>query len=348
MEPSHLALFWAWVICGAIVLYTILDGFDLGVGVLFGTTRDERLRVQMMNTIAPFWDGNETWLVVVGAGLFAAFPMVYAVFLSAFYLPVLLLLIGLIFRGIAFEFRFRARHERVRQAWDLGFSLGATVVAFVQGAAVGAWLRGIPVVAGQYAGGAFGWLHPFTLLTGVGLVLGYALLGAGFLALRNQGELRDWAYRRIRWLAVGVLVVLLLAFTVTFDYSIVGRSGLEARPWGLVFPVVGLLALAAIIAGVHGRRDERPFVLTVVFFFAAFLTLAVMFWPYMIPYSITVADAAAPDASLRFLFYGAIVVLPVVLAYTVGVYWIFRGKLGKVETSADLSALHAPGLERAH
>jgi cytochrome d ubiquinol oxidase subunit II len=348
MEPTYLALFWVWVICGAIVLYTILDGFDLGVGVLFGTTREEPLRVQMMNTIAPFWDGNETWLVVVGAGLFAAFPVVYAVFLSALYLPVLLLLIGLIFRGIAFEFRFRARHERVRQAWDLGFSLGATVVAFMQGAAVGAWLRGIPVVGGQYAGGTFGWLHPFTILTGVGLVLGYALLGAGFLALRNQGELRDWAYRRIRWLAAGVLVVLLLAFTVTFDYSIVARSGLDTRPWGLVFPVIGLLALGAILAGVRGRRDQLPFVLTVVFFLAAFLTLAVMFWPYMIPYSITVANAAAPDASLRFLFYGAIVVLPVILAYTVGVYWIFRGKLGKVETPPGPSALNASGLERAH
>jgi cytochrome d ubiquinol oxidase subunit II len=349
MEPSHLALFWAWVICGAIALYVILDGFDLGVGVLFGTTREEALRVQMMNTIAPFWDGNETWLVVVGAGLFAAFPVVYAVFLSAFYLPVLLLLIGLIFRGIAFEFRFRARHERVRRAWDRGFSLGATVVAFTQGAAVGAWLRGIPVIDGQYAGSAFGWLHPFTLLTGVGLVLGYALLGAAFLALKNQGELRDWAYRRIRWLAVGVLVVLVLAFTVTFDYNVIAQGGLHARPWGFFFPVIGLLALGTILAGVRGRRDQLPFILTVVFFLAAFLTLAVMLWPYMIPYSITVANAAAPEASLQFIFYGAVVVLPVVLAYTIGVYWIFRGKLGKVETPPGLSpSVNASGLERAH
>jgi cytochrome d ubiquinol oxidase subunit II len=348
MEASYLALFWAWVICGAIVLYTVLDGFDLGVGVLFGTTREETLRVQMLNTIAPFWDGNETWLVVVGAGFFAAFPLVYAVIFSAFYLPVLLLLIGLIFRGIAFEFRFRAHHERVRRAWDLGFSLGAAVVAFTQGAAVGAWLRGIPVVDGRYAGGAFGWLHPFTILTGIGLVLGYALLGASFLALKNQGELRDWAYRRIRWLAAAVLVVLLLAFTVTFDYSVVARSGLHAPPWGLVFPVIALLALGTILVGVHGRRDEVSFVLTVVFFVASFLTLSVVFWPYMIPYSITIANAAAPDASLQFIFYGAIVVLPVVLAYTVGVYWIFRGKQRKAEAPPDVSALPAQGWERAH
>jgi cytochrome bd ubiquinol oxidase subunit II len=329
MEASSLALFWAGVI--AILLYVILDGFDLGVGVLFGTTQDELLRVQMMNTVAPFWDGNETWLVVVGAGLFAAFPDVYAVFLGAFYLPVLLLLIGLIFRGVAFEFCFRS--VRMRRVWDHGFALGSTLVAFVQGAAIGAMLRGIPVVDGHYVGRALGWLHPFAILTGLGLVLGYALLGAGWLVLKNEGALREWAYRRIRWLATGVLVVLFLAFTVTFDYSIVARSGLHSRPWGLVFPLVGLLALAAIIFGARGKRDQLPFVLTVVFFLASFLTLGVMFWPYMIPYSITVGSAAAPDASLQFLFYGAVVVLPIILAYTIGVYWIFRGKLHKGEIS---------------
>jgi cytochrome bd ubiquinol oxidase subunit II len=331
MEPSGLALFWACVIAFAILIYTILDGFDLGVGILFGHTQDESLRVQMMNTIAPFWDGNETWLVVIGAGLFAAFPDVYAVFLGAFYLPVLLLLLGLIFRGIAFEFCFRS--VRMRRVWDHGFSLGSTVVAFVQGAAVGAMLRGIPIVDGHYAGGAFGWLHPFAILTGIGLVFGYALLGAGWLVLKNEGALRDWAYRRIRWLAAGVLIVLFLAFTVTFDYSVVARSGLHSRPWGVMFPLIGLGALAAILLGAHGKRDQLPFVLTVVFFLASFLSLGVMFWPYLIPYSITVANAAAPDASLQFLFYGAVVVLPFILAYTIGVYWIFRGKLHKGEIS---------------
>jgi hypothetical protein len=177
----------------------------------------------MMGTIAPSpWDGNETWLVVIGAGLFAAFPDVYAVFLGAFYFPVLLLLFGLIFRGIAFEFRFRS--GRMRHVWDWGFFLGSTMVAFVQGAAVGAMMRGIPVVDGQYTGGPFGWLHPFTILTGIGLVLGYALLGAGWLVLKSEGELHDWAHRRIRWLAAGVFAVLFLAFTVTFDYSVLARA----------------------------------------------------------------------------------------------------------------------------
>ena len=291
MEPSNLALFWSAVLAGSILIYVILDGFDLGVGVLFGTTRDEAHRVRMMDTIAPFWDGNETWLVVIGAGLFAAFPDVYAIFLGAFYLPVLLLLFGLIFRGIAFEFRYRS--ERMRRVWDGGFFLGSTVVAFVQGAAVGAMMRGIPVTDGQYAGGAFGWLHPFAILTGIGLVLGYALLGAGWLVLKSEGELRDWAYRRIPWLAGGVL------------------------------------ALIGIVVGARRRHDGVPFALTVLFFVSAFLSLGAMFWPYMIPYSVTVANAAAPEASLSFLFYGGVVVLPVIAAYTIGVYWVFRGKVRK-------------------
>ena len=328
MEPSNLALFWAGVLACAILLYAILDGFDLGVGILFGTTKDEAHRVRMMDTIAPFWDGNETWLVVIGAGLFAAFPDVYAVFLGAFYLPVVLLLVGLIFRGIAFEFRFRS--ERMRRIWDGGFFLGSTLVAFVQGAAIGAMMRGIPVTNGQFAGTPFGWLHPFAILTGIGLVLGYALLGAGWLVLKSEGELRDWAYRRVVWLAAGVLVVLALAFTITFDYSVLARSDLQTRRWGLAFPAIGVLALAALAVGVHRKRhDAVPFAMTVLFFVAAFLSLGVMFWPYMIPYSITVGQAAAPDASLQFLFYGGVVVLPVIAAYTIGVYWVFRGKVRK-------------------
>jgi len=324
MQPSDLALFWAGVLACAIMVYVILDGFDLGVGILFGTTTDQTRRARMMNTIAPFWDGNETWLVLVGAGLFAAFPDAYAVFLSAFYFPVLLLLFGLIFRGIAFEFRYRT--ERMRHVWDRGFFLGSTVVAFVQGASVGAMMRGIPVTNGQYAGSAFSWLHPFAILTGIGLVLGYALLGASWLVLKSEGDLHDWASHRLRWLAAGVLTVLFLAFTVTFDYSVLARNNLQARAWGLVFPAIGVLALAVILARATKQGDKLPFAMTVLFFLASFLSLAVMFWPYMIPYSITVANAAAPDASLRFFLYAGVAVLPIIVIYTIGVYWVFRGK----------------------
>jgi len=188
-------------------------------------------------------------------------------------------------------------------------------------------IRGIPVVGGgQYAGDAFSWLHPFAILTGIGLVLGYALLGAGWLVLKSEDELRDWAYHRIAWLAAGILFVLFLAFTFTFDYSVLARSNLLARLWGVVFPAIGVIALLGAIVGAYRRIDPLPFAMTGVFFLSAFLSLAVMFWPYLIPYSVTVANAAAPDASLRFLFYGAVVVLPAIAIYTVGVYWVFRGK----------------------
>ncbi len=326
MEPTDLAVFWAGIVAVSILMYVLLDGFDLGVGILFGTTRAEEHRQDMLNTIAPFWDGNQTWLVVIGASLFAAFPVVYAVFLGAFYIPVLLLLFGLIFRGIAFE--FRGRSKRLLPLWDAGFFVGSIVVAFVQGAAIGAMMRGIQVVNGQYAGHTFDWVHPFPIFTGIGLVLGYALLGACWLVLKSEGALRNWAYARIPWLAVAVLVVLGLAFTVaeTVDAGAIGQSNLQARSWGFIFPIVGVCALLGVIAAARARRDRLPFALTVMFFGAAYLTLGVMSWPYMIPYSVTVANAAAPDASLAFFLFGGVVALPVVVAYTIGVYWVFRGK----------------------
>jgi cytochrome bd ubiquinol oxidase subunit II len=326
MEPSNLALFWAGAIALSIFVYVILDGFDLGVGVLFGATNEETKRVQMMNAIAPFWDGNETWLIIIGTSLFAAFPAVYAVFLSTFYLPILLLLFGLIFRGVAFEFRYRA--GPMRWFWDWGFFLGSVVVAFVQGAAIGAMMRGVPIQNNQYSGDAFGWLHPFSVLTGIGLVLGYALLGAGWLVFRCDGPLRDWAYARIPWLAGGVIAALGLAFIVsmTFDADAIAQSNLQDRYWGLAFPVLAFAALIGVVASARARRDDLPFPLTALFFLASFLTLGVMFWPFMVPYSITVANAAAPDASLGFIFYGGVIVLPVILIYSIGVYYVFRGK----------------------
>src|SRR5215831_3627492 len=299
IEPSALALFWAAVIGVAILAYVILDGFDLGVGILFGATSDARLRNEMIASISPFWDGNETWLIVVGASLFAAFPIVYAVFLAAFYIPVLLLLLALIFRGVAFEFRARGT---ARGLWDRGFVLGSIVAAFVQGAAVGAMIRGIPVVNGQYSGGSFDWVAALPILSGIGLVLGYALLGAGWLVLKSDdAPLRDRA-RMTGSLFMG-------------------------RPWGFVFPLIGLIAIVGIFVGARRRLDSWPFAMTVVLFVAAFLSLAVMFWPYMIPYSVTVASAAAPHASLSFLFWGAgLFVLPVIGLYTFVVYWMFRGR----------------------
>ncbi|CAH1660933.1 cytochrome d ubiquinol oxidase subunit II [Chelatococcus asaccharovorans] len=330
MEPSTLALFWAGVITLSILVYVLLDGFDLGVGILFGTTHDEAKRSQMMSAIAPYWDGNETWLVVIGASLFGAFPAVYTVFLGAFYLPVLLMLVGLILRGVAFEFRERA--GRSRGLWDCAFFVGSLLAAFVQGAAVGAMMRGIPVANGQFAGTSLDWLHPFPVLTGIGLALGYALLGAGWLVLKSEGELRAWAYARIPGLVAGVVVLLGLAFAVAITVDLTGtlqRGAHQLSGFALAAPLIAATSLAGVWLAARAQQERLPFMLTAVSFIAAFATLALMMSPYMIPYALTVGDAAAPDASLRFFFYAGIVVLPVIAVYTIGVYWIFRGKIAR-------------------
>ena len=323
--PSDLALFWAGAIAFSILVYVILDGFDLGVGILFGATRDPELRDEMMGSIAPFWDGNETWLVVVGASLFAAFPAVYAIFLPAFYLPVLLLLFGLMFRGVAFEFRGRGGPSSL---WNAGFWIGSGVVAFVQGAAVGAMILGIPVKDGQYAGGPFEWLRPLPVLCGIGLMFGYALLGAGWLILKSPTRLRDWAYQRAPVLALGMAASSRRGRARdpdpgSRDHRAAGGASLGDRLCRRLRP--GAVGRAA---GDQVARDGRPFAFTILFFLSAFGFLAAAFWPYMIPYSVTVANAAAPDASLSFLFWGAgLVALPVVLIYSVVIHSVFWGKL---------------------
>jgi cytochrome d ubiquinol oxidase subunit II len=322
----HLPVIWALIIAFASLMYVMLDGFDLGIGILFGSTREEDFRRTMMNSIAPVWDGNETWLIFVGASLYGGFPMVYSILLPAFYLPVTLLLVALILRGVAFEFREKA--QRARWVWDWGFFLGSLVAALVQGAAIGAMVDGLAVENGRFVGGSFDWFSPFALLCGVGLALGYMLIGAGWLVLKTEGPLRDWAYNRILPLCAGLLLFLLVAFgyAVTADLRVMGRW--FERPWLFVFPALGAFATAGLLSGVRNRRDWVPFAMSALIFLSAFGTMAASFWPYMIPFSVTIAEAAAPPASLKFLFYGAgLVVLPIILAYTLAVYWVFRGKM---------------------
>ena len=327
MDAAWLPDFWAGLIAFAILVYVLLDGFDLGVGILFGTTADEAHRRQMMSAIAPVWDGNETWLIMVGAGLFGAFPMIYAIFLPAFYLPVALLLFALIFRGVAFEFRYRTLG--MRWVWDTGFFLGSVTAAFVQGAAIGTMVQELTVLDGRYAGGSFEWVTGFSLLCGVGLVIGYALLGASWLVLKTTGALRAWAYARVGWLLLGVLVCLVLAFAFALDAHLHVMERWTESPWLITFPAIGAVAAVVLLVAWRRRRsDWLPYAMSALIFMAAFLTLAGSFWPYMIPFSVTIQDAAAPPASLTFMFYGAaLVAFPIVLAYTVGVYWVFRGKV---------------------
>ena len=318
--------FWVAVLATSILLYVLLDGFDLGVGMLFCLTRNEMRRRAMLSAVAPIWDGNETWLVVSGVVLWGAFPIVYAVLLSAFYLPVLVMLAGLILRGVAFEFRYKT--ERMRWIWDAGFAGGSLVAAFVQGMTVGALVEGLLIANGRYIGGLFGWLSPFALLCGLGLCLGYALLGACWLVNKGEGELRDAAYRLIPYLSAGLIVFLLVVFGYALAENLQVMARWLDRPYLFVFPVVGVIAAIGLAASVRWRWDAVPYTMVAVIFTAAFGTLAISFWPYMIPFSITIEQAAAPHSSLAFMFWGAgLFVFPLMLLYTVISYNVFRGKV---------------------
>lgn len=327
MDAELLPTFWAVLIGFSVLVYVLLDGFDLGVGILFGTTRRTDFRSEMLSAIAPVWDGNETWLILVGASLFGAFPVVYAIVLSAFYLPVALLLFALIFRGVAFEFRERA--GRLDVIWDWGFFLGSLIAAFVQGAAIGAMVQELNIVDGYYAGGSFDWVSVFSILCGVGLVVGYALLGAAWLVYKTSGDLRNWAALRIQWLLFASIgfVVLALIYAAATHLRVLQRW--QDHPWLMVFPIVSAAAAVALYGWQrHQRSDGLPFILTAIVFFSAFLMLCGSFWPYIVPFTFTIDEAAAPRQSLEFMFYGAaLVVFPIVLIYTVTRYWIFRGKV---------------------
>lgn len=326
MDATWLSTFWASIIALALLFYVILDGYDLGVGILFGATSDSAFRDTMMDSIAPFWDGNGVWLILVGAGLFAAFPVVYSIFLPAFYLPITIMLAGLIFRGVAFEFRYHAASSK--SLWETGFFLGSLVVTFVQGVAIGRMIQGLPVINGQYAGGPFDWLTPFSVFCGMGLVLGYALLGSAWLILRTQGQVQEWAYSRIRWILAGVVIILACASSyILFTHPRIRDRWLKDI-WLAVLPLMIILSCAGLLSGLKKRVDWAPYGMAIILFAASFLALEASFWPYMIPFTVTIDDAAAPAASLSFLFYGAgIVIFPIVLLYTAYVYSVFRGKV---------------------
>ena len=318
--------FWVYILIISMLLYVQLDGFDLGIGILFGLTGSEKRRQAMMSAVAPIWDGNETWLVVAAVVLWGAFPVVYATLLSAFYLPLLLMLAGLILRGVAFEFRHKA--ERMRWLWDLSFAGGSLVATFMQGLMVGALVEGLPISNGRYTGGEFGWLSPFALLCGIGLCLGYMLLGACWLVKKCEGEVRDSAYRQIPNLSVGLLLFLIVTFVYALARDLPVMVRWFERPYLFVFPLMGMVAGIMLASGVRHRRDGTPFTMVSLIFAAAFCTLAISFWPYMVPFSISIADAAAPHSSLAFMFWGeGLFVFPLMLLYNAINYRVFRGKV---------------------
>jgi cytochrome d ubiquinol oxidase subunit II len=333
-----LPLIWAGLIAVSVLLYVLLDGFDLGVGILFPFARSKEERDVMMNTIAPVWDGNETWLVLGGGGLLAAFPPAYSVLMPALYLPVLLMLGGLILRGVAFEFRFRAR-QRGRAFWTQMFAGGSVLTTLAQGLILGGFIQGVTVADDRFAGGPFDWLTPYTLLVALGLLAGYALLGGAWLMLKTKdslhGDARRWT--AISACAVAVLLVAVSMATLLVHPQVGARWGVELgqglevelsrlAPL-LVVPLLGLVGLVLIGWGVWRPSHVLPFAGTLMVFLSGYLGLAAGFAPYVVPYALDFRQAAAPDNALGLMLVGTAIILPMILGYTAWVYWVFRGKV---------------------
>lgn len=326
-----LPLIWAGLIAFAVLAYVVLDGFDLGIGMLFPLFKDEKDRDVMMNSVAPVWDGNETWLVLGGGGLLAAFPLAYAVILPALYAPLIAMLLGLIFRGVAFEFRWRT--TRAKPVWDWSFAIGSFVATLMQGIALGGLIQGIKVADRAYAGGWWDWLTPFSLLTGVSLVIGYTLLGACWLIIKTDGALQDRCYLLARRLSVLLVAMIGLVslWTPFLDAQFLSRW----FTWPNIvitapMPILVLVVAGILWRGLHDhRREKTPFIAALSLFVLSYIGLGISFWPLMVPPSITFYDAAAPDSSLGFLLVGAVILLPIILAYTAYAYWVFRGKVDR-------------------
>jgi len=323
-----LPVVWFFIIGFAVIMYVLLDGFVLGLGILLPFADDEDQRDHMMNTAAPIWDGNETWLVLGGAGLMATFPKAYAVVLSALYLPILAMLIALIFRGVAFEFRFKAHSSR--WLWGLAFSVGSVVTAFAQGLILGALVEGMPLTGGKYVHGAFGWFSPFAVMTGVAVVFGYALLGATWLILKTDGRLQRIAFDLTRPLMLAVIGFMLMvsAWLPFLDSQLMERWFTGAHIlWLSPVPILTVLDAVLLWRAVLKNRELQPFVLALCFFALGFIGLVVGMWPNIVPPSMSIWDAASPPSSQGFVLVGAAFLIPAVLAYTVYSYRVFRGKV---------------------
>lgn len=325
---SDLTIVWALIILFAVFVYVVMDGFDLGIGILFPSLKVGTERDTAMNSIAPLWDGNETWLVLGGGGLLAAFPLAYAVLLSALYAPIIAMLLALVFRGVAFEFRWRDPAHR--HFWDMAFCGGSLIAAFTQGIILGALLQGIQVSGRAYSGGWWDWLTPFSLLTGFAVVMGYALLGATWLILKAEGALQQHATRIARWSGAATLVAIIAVSVATpflkgayFDRWL----SMPDMLWVVPIPVLVGAASWAFTRSLKAGHELAPFMLTLAIFFLCFVGLGVSIYPYIIPGAVTIWDAATERSSQVFMLIGVALVMPLILAYTAWAYWIFRGKL---------------------
>lgn len=311
------------------LVYVILDGFDLGIGILFPFVKIESNRDRMMNSVAPVWDGNQTWLVLGGGGLFAVFPLAYAVIMPALYAPIIVMLLALIFRGVAFEYRFKTR--RGKFVWDASFAGGSMIATFAQGIALGALVQGIPVAGRAYGGGWWDWLTAFSVLTGIALVVGYALLGATWLVYKTEGELQEAAYRFAWITGTGTLALIGIVslWTPFLNENYMARwFALPQLLYVIPVPLLVGACAVALFRGLSTKRQLLPFLASLGLFIVSFIGLLISFYPYIVPSSVTIWDAAAPHDSLSFILVGAAVLFPLILLYTVHAYWVFRGKVG--------------------
>lgn len=319
---------WAAIIALGLFMYIALDGFDLGIGMIFPFFPVDSERDMMMHSIAPVWDGNETWLVLGGAALFAAFPMVYSVALSGLYLPITFMLVCLIFRGVSFEVRGKA--SRTKNVWSLAFICGSAGAAFFQGVILGAYLHGIPVRNGVFSGDPFFWVSPFSFFTGMGLMVTYALQGATYLVLKTDGEFQA-RLRTLVWpltLALLGFIVAVSIWTPLTDAQVAARwfdSSFRYR----LYPVPFLVAITTVLMYIAVKRclDLAPFVLCLILILLGYIGLLISVWPYAIPNSVTLWDAASPRTSQLFALVGAVIIIPIIVVYTTAGYWVFRGKL---------------------
>lgn len=329
-----LPVVWAAVLATAVIMYVVLDGFDLGIGILFPTGASEDERDLMMNSIAPFWDGNETWLVLGGGGLWIAFPKAFAIIMPALYFPITIMLLALVFRGVAFEFRFVSKPNH--KAWDLAFWLGSTVAAFAQGVVLGALIQGIPLTGdGQYAGGVFDWLTLFSLACGAGVVAGYALLGAGWLMMKTEGDVAERARRQAPVLLGTVIgFVGLVSLWTPLGFERIAARWFAAETLVYLWPVpLATAGLAyACWRGIQRGSDGTPFAATIGLFLLSYLGLAISTFPFLVPPAnggagLTIWQTSAAPESQIFVLIGVLILLPLILGYTVLVYWTFRGKV---------------------
>lgn len=327
-----LPLMWCGVIGFATLMYVVLDGFDLGIGILFPFAPSDACRNKMINSIAPFWDGNETWLIMGGAGIFAAFPLAYSILMPAFYLPITLMVASLILRGVAFEFQFKAHTYFSNKLWGHVFHFGSLSAAFFQGVMLGTFVQGIEVTGDSYTGNPFNWLTPFALMSGVAVIFGYALLGSNWLILKTEGNTQAWARKCSLYVSLYVLGFMgIVSLWMPYINASVSERWFSYPNIIYLSPVpILVLVLFILHEGALRKRAEcAPFFLSIALFILNYIGLALSIWPWIVPYKIDIWQAAASSESQSILIIGVLVMLPIILGYTAYSYYVFRGKVSE-------------------